>query len=87
MKGNASFIYRGSSLIRKRHPVGPYRRIMPRDLQRSWGGLHFLMSEVPVYRRVRRERRGAHMAAALVVTNVSFQRQADLNAKKCPTRP
>jgi len=30
--------YRGTSLIRKRHPVGPYSRTMPRLLWRSWGG-------------------------------------------------
>ena len=29
--------YRGSSLIRNRHPVGPYSRTMPRLLWRSWG--------------------------------------------------
>ena len=26
------FEYRGTSLIRKRHPVGPYSRVMPRAL-------------------------------------------------------
>ena len=41
--------YRGTSLIRKRHPVGPYSRAMPRDLWGSQGGLRFLMSEVTLY--------------------------------------
>jgi len=40
--------YRGTSLIRNRHPVGPYSRTMPRLLWRSWGG-GVLMSEVPLY--------------------------------------
>ena len=41
--------YRGTSLIRKRTPLGPYRRLMPRVLGGSWGGGRFLMSEVPMY--------------------------------------
>jgi hypothetical protein len=39
---------RGTSLIRKRTPLGPYRRPMSRDLGGSWGGERFLMSEVPL---------------------------------------
>ena len=39
--------YMGPSLIRNRHPVGPYSRTMPRALWWSWGGGMFLMSEVP----------------------------------------
>jgi len=42
--------YRGTSLIRNRHSVGPYSRTMLRLLWRSWGGGQFLMSEVPLYR-------------------------------------
>jgi len=42
-------LYRGTSLIRNRHPVGPYRRNMPRLLWRSTGGGGFLISEVPLY--------------------------------------
>ena len=30
--------YRGTSLIRKRRPVGPYSRTMPWALWKSWGG-------------------------------------------------
>ena len=41
--------YRGTSLIRKRTPLGPYRRPMPRILGRSRGGGHFLMGEVSLY--------------------------------------
>jgi len=41
--------YRGTSLIRKRTPLGPYRRPMPRVLGGSWGGGRFLMGEVPLY--------------------------------------
>ena len=40
--------YRGTSLIRKRRPLGPYRRTMPMALWWSWGGVLFLMSEVPL---------------------------------------
>jgi len=40
----------GTSLIRNRHPVGPYSRIMPRLLWRSWGGANFLMGEVPLHK-------------------------------------
>ena len=41
--------YRGTSLIRKCNPLGPYRRPMPRVLGGSWGGWRFLMGEVPQY--------------------------------------
>ena len=34
----ALLIYRGTSLTRKRTPLGPYRRPMPRVLEGSWGG-------------------------------------------------
>jgi len=37
--------YRGTSLIRKRTPLGPYRRRMPRVL----GGWAFSYGEVPLY--------------------------------------
>ena len=39
----------GSSLLRKRPPLGPYRRPMPRVLGGFQGGGRFLMSEVPLY--------------------------------------
>ena len=42
-KGN-----RGTSLIRKRTPLGPYRRPMPRVLGGSYGRGRFLMDEVPL---------------------------------------
>jgi hypothetical protein len=41
--------YRGTSLIRKRTPLGPDRRPMPWVLGGSWGGGRFLMGEVPQY--------------------------------------
>ena len=41
--------YRGTSLIRKRLPLGPYSRPIPRALWWSMGGGLFLMSEVPLY--------------------------------------
>jgi len=41
--------YRGTSLIRKRTPLGPYRRPVPRVLGVSHGGGRFLMGEVPLY--------------------------------------
>ena len=37
-------VYRGTSLMRNRTPLGPYTRAMPRFL----GGWAFLMSEVPL---------------------------------------
>ena len=40
--------YRGTSLIRKRTPLGPCRRPMPRVVGGSQGGGRFLMSEVPL---------------------------------------
>ena len=43
--------YRGTSPARKRTPLGPYRRPMPKVLLGgSDGGGHVLMSEVPLYR-------------------------------------
>ena len=45
----ASHEYRGASLIRKRTPLGPYRRPMPRVLRGSYGNERFLMGEIPVY--------------------------------------
>ena len=50
--------YRGTSLIRNRRPLGPYSRTMPRALWGSWGGGRFLMSEVPLYSRVLRWSQG-----------------------------
>ena len=42
--------YRGTSLmIRKRSPLRPYRRPVPRVLGGSQGGGRFLMSEVTLY--------------------------------------
>ena len=41
-------IYRGTSPIGNIAPLGPYSRPMPRVIWRSWGGLPFLMSEVPL---------------------------------------
>ena len=41
--------YRGTSLIRKCTPLGPYRRLVPRVLGWSWGGGCFLAGEVPLY--------------------------------------
>ena len=40
-------LYTATSLIRNRHPVGPYSRAIPRVLGGSYGGAHFLMDEVP----------------------------------------
>ena len=41
--------YRGSSLTRKRTPLGPYRRPMPRVLGGSQVGGNSLMGAVPLY--------------------------------------
>ena len=40
--------YRGASLTKKRTPLGPYSRPMPRAVRGSKGGRRFLMSEVPL---------------------------------------
>ena len=47
-QGSRSGFTRGTSLKRKRTALGPYRRPMPRVLGGSWGGGHFLVSEVPL---------------------------------------
>ena len=41
--------YRGTSLMRKRTPLGPYRRPMPRVVGASQGNGCFPMVEVPLY--------------------------------------
>ena len=41
--------FRGTSLTKKRTPLRPYRRPVPRVLGESQGGGRFLMSEVPLY--------------------------------------
>jgi len=41
-------LYRGISLVRKRTPLGPYRRPMPGVLRGSYGDGRFLMGEVPL---------------------------------------
>ena len=41
-------MYRGTSLERKRTPLGPYRRPMPRVLGESQGSGRALMGEVPL---------------------------------------
>ena len=40
--------YRGTPLMRDPPPLGPYRRPMPRVLGWSYGGGHFLKSELPL---------------------------------------
>ena len=45
----ASDAYRGTSLMSKRTPLGPYRRPMPRVLGGSYGGGRFLVAEVPLH--------------------------------------
>ena len=41
--------FRGTSLMRKRIPLGPYRRSTPRVLGGSWGGGRVLMGEVSLH--------------------------------------
>ena len=41
--------YRGTSLIRKRTPLGPCSRPMPRVFGGSYGGGRFLTCKVPLY--------------------------------------
>ena len=41
--------YRGTSLVRKRTTLGPYRRPMARVRRGSYGGGRLLMGEVPLY--------------------------------------
>ena len=45
----AMHAYRGTSLMRKRTPLGPYRRPMPGVLGGSYEGGRFFMGEVPLY--------------------------------------
>ena len=52
--------YRGTSLTRKRSPLGPYSRPMPIVLRGSSGGGCFLMSEVPLYVQDFHPRRNLH---------------------------
>ena len=40
---------RGTSLARKRTPLGPYRGLMPRVLRGSFEGGRFLTGEVTLY--------------------------------------
>ena len=47
-RGGEAEDYRGTSLTRKRTPLGPYRRPMPRVRGGSWGGGLYLMGEVPL---------------------------------------
>ena len=47
----ASPCYRGTSVIRKRTPLGPYRKPMPRVLGGSYRSGCFLMGEVLLYTR------------------------------------
>ena len=51
--------YRGTSLIRKRTPLGPYSRPTPRVLGGSEGVGRFLVTEVSLKGLVRLPRRGA----------------------------
>ena len=51
LQGYLDFVYRGTSLIRNRTPLGPYRRPMLRVLGGSEGDGCFLMGEVPLYKR------------------------------------
>ena len=46
-----SNLYRGTSPTRKRTPLGPYRRPLPRVLGGSWWGARFLMSELPLWQK------------------------------------
>ena len=48
VQGLGLTVYRGTPLKRKRSPLGPYRRPVPRVLGGSQGGGRFLMSEVPL---------------------------------------
>ena len=43
-----ALVYRGTSRIRKRHPVGLNIRTIPRVLEGSYGEERFLMGEVPL---------------------------------------
>ena len=36
-------------MVKKTHPLGPYRRPMPRVLGGSWGDGRFHMGEAPLY--------------------------------------
>ena len=41
--------YMGTSPIRKRTPLGPYARMVSRNIWWPSGGVRFLVSEAPLY--------------------------------------
>jgi hypothetical protein len=49
IRGNIQLENSGTAPIRKRPPLGSYRRAIPRVLGGSWGGGRCLMGEVPLY--------------------------------------
>ena len=66
--------HRGTSLIRNRHPAGPYRRPMPRALGVSWGDGRFLTSELPLYGSVSQsgpDGPGAHLTRQMSPLSLS----------------
>ena len=65
--------YRGTSLTRKRTPLGPYSRITPRALLQSWGVGHSLVSEVPLYTSVQRE--GSRVDGSLLQGYLAYKKQ------------
>ena len=47
LKGDhLNVVYRGTSLMKKRHTIGPYNRPLPRVLWWSWGVGRFLMRDM-----------------------------------------
>ena len=62
------YVYRGALLIRKRTPLGPYRRPVHRVLLWSQEGGRFLMIEVPLYKVL--DRRVGVFATHLITSHV-----------------
>ena len=48
-KEASEYRYRGTSLMRKRSPLGPHRKPMPGVERKFWGDWRFLVGEVPLY--------------------------------------
>ena len=66
--------YRGTALIRKRTPLGPYRRPMPRTLGESQGGWAFFHRRgTPVNARINRSNCSTNVVSKRALRQESSQ--------------
>ena len=68
--------YRGTSLTRKRTPLGLYRRPMPRFLGRSYGGGQFFLGEVPLHSF------GVQRLLANTITHLDYMYRSERTAER-----